>query len=89
MAWVMIRRADAEDYERVERAAKAFSARHGLDRYVSSEDWTLTDHEQAVEHVAANGSQRLPGYWRACVRRALREPAATGISYGYVGYTQR
>lgn len=92
MAWNVIRRATAEDEERLERAARRFIDRHSLVNDIDmsnpvGELEDLLDYSIRNEFPLRSGeAQRLSRNWRRCVRRALRDPNAEGIAYGNVGY---
>ena len=93
MSWHIIRSATDEDRRRLREAAQRFTVRHGL--YVHPDDDPVDDLEQilATDHAVTTGGSTLyeedlaylRRYWRRAVQRALRDPAAEGIAYGYVG----
>ncbi len=80
MAWVIIRKATIEDGDRLAAAKARFAERHDLQDDL---DWAI-----AIEDNTAPSDEqrRLRELWRACTRRALREPAADGIAWETVGY---
>lgn len=85
--WATIRRAEEEDYAILQKKAREFCKRHGISNMglrdpVDDIDFHI--HETSVvEPQAGSYIRRL---WQRIVARALREPAAEGIAYGYVGY---
>ena len=82
-AWSTIRKATDEDHERLALAAKRFQTRHGLQSAdILSELGCLTDRGMPECWKA----ERLMPLWKRCVKRALRDNAAEGIAWGYVGY---
>lgn len=93
MAWAPIREATDEDMAAVEAAAERFIERHRI-----KADWGNSPHLGALDNpweALESAIDRLDprfgwaGYmrrlWRGCMRRALGEPRAHGIAYGYVG----
>jgi len=91
MAWGTIRRATDEDEQRLTAAAIRFARRYEIDLIGDENDAVfeiegIVDLVRHSEWVPRPLTHRLPGYWMAVVRRALREPGAEGIAYGYVGY---
>jgi hypothetical protein len=94
MAWSPIREATEEDMAKLNERARAFMERH---------DMTSLGILSPLNEVEARIDEMIQGYghdvfeqrrgkyldrlWRAVVRRALKEPQADGIGYGYVGYT--
>jgi hypothetical protein len=81
MAWGTIRKATDEDVNRLATAEAKYTEKYGIE-------------PDAVDDNSADGFGLINGYsvsylrarWRERVRRALREPSADGIAYGYVGY---
>jgi len=97
MAWSTIRKATAEDYEKLEKRAAAFIERHDLRTMIEAPGypegeivWALEDHLSYYADEANNPSPEHTRYlrqlWKRVVIRALRHPWADGISHGYVGY---
>lgn len=97
MAWGTIRKATSEDFEALDKAARRFADRHDIeidlagttesiykqvDRRVENELGMHRDPNDQ-DHIDALYLSRL---WKRCVRRALHEPNADGISWDYVGY---
>lgn len=93
MGWSTIRKATSEDTERLNAAAQRFVERHELGddvKVVPDESSPLW--YELSEYLEVMGTDwpnwdipKLRRLWRQCVRRALREPNAEGIAYGYVG----
>jgi len=83
MAWSVIREATNEDRERMAAARARFMERHGLDEIGFD---MLEDGGYGESQVECEKRKYLRKLWRACMRRALREPSADGIAYGHVGY---
>ena len=89
MTIVTIRRAMADDYDRLEAAAERFAKRHKITRLDYHGSWEDTV-EQHIDYLDFCGCWEDAAYlrrlWRAVIRRALREPNAHGIAYGHVVY---
>ena len=87
MTWSTIRKATKEDAQRLRERATAFCQRHDICDF-------MEDPVDAVEHLVNSGWDYrhdvplLRKLWRAVVGRALGK-GATGIAYGYVGYSVR
>jgi hypothetical protein len=91
MAWGTIRQATDEDIARYRAAAERFIVRHDIRQWNDSEYNDPTDDvEFHLEDLVSRGqheeSRYLRRLWLRAVRRALRNPSADGIAYGYVGY---
>lgn len=91
MAWSVIREATQEDRARLLAAGERFCQHHGLE--VDRQWQTPTDRAEAeASHYPGESQERkwlvqhLKPLWRAAVQRALREPNATGIAWGTVGF---
>lgn len=88
MAWSTIRRATDDDMANLAKTAKRFVERHGLGTYMSP---ILTVADLEIGHYGESESEarhrkHLRRLWVQCVRRTLKEPAAEGIAFGYVGF---
>lgn len=88
MAWGTIRKATEEDTQRLNAAAIRFIERHGITGLVYDDEtaWSELGDYLAGGGWDDTGNTRTLGQWKRCIRRALREPSADGIAYGYVGY---
>lgn len=100
MAWGTLRLATDEDYEKLDKAARRFADRHGLEYPTEKEDRKLGGWFQHIDglidmavdmHKDPNDYEHedvtyIAMLWKRVVRRALDEPSADGISWGYVGY---
>lgn len=89
MAWNIIRKATDEDQSKLEKRARTFAARYNIS--VENEP-AVSAVEGYIDFERYYGyrprGNRLRWLWIKVVRRALNERAATGIAYGYVGYTE-
>ncbi len=89
MAWSTIRRATTGDHESLDSAATRFIERHHLDpmRFGNEHIHDALTNELYARYQYADydDERRLWRLWLACMRRALNEPHAEGIAYGYVG----
>jgi hypothetical protein len=91
MTWSTIRKATDEDYDKLEKRAKAFAKRHDLDidedLYSVTPDVVWDTLQYDVLHSPyPQDARRLLSLWKRIVRRALRHSWAEGIAYGYVGF---
>lgn len=82
MAWNTIRKATETDTNKLNAAAIRFCDTHCLNYGETpyGEISAQSAVESAIEQDAA-----LRKLWKRVVRRALNEPTADGIAYGYVG----
>ena len=88
MGWATIRKATDEDGERLNKAARRFYDKHPEVRdYAPDEgDWySRVDAAVMAVYDYVDGGKNTAKLWRRCVRRALGEPTADGIDWGYVG----
>lgn len=99
MPWMILRPATDDDHRALRHRARLFLYRHNLARADERPD----DYVDLVEHITssedaidANGRHLdradltyLHRLWRGIASRALRDPRATGIARGYVGYEAR
>ena len=94
MSWGTIRQSTGEDIARLNVAATSFCKRHDLppmDWYRLGSELTYNgygnaDYDMAIGNHTCGDLKRLNRLWKRVMRRALREPNADGIAYGYVGY---
>jgi hypothetical protein len=91
MAWSTIRLVTKEDYQILNKKAREFATRHGLELKGAPIYSPLEDLEIDIEYMINNGPDRERGrqlrrLWLGVFRRAVNEPDATGIAYGYIGY---
>ena len=93
MAWQIIRRATDTDHDRLQSRAEAFIARNGIAWKFSDHTLTpralddlLNDWAEDDDPSYAKHGRRLLKNWRRVVARALGDPCAEGIVWGYVGY---
>ena len=95
MGWVMYYRACDEDYENLEASAKAFLLRREARLREPNEPPITNRHrdggyvEQVQEWLDTRTYDSDRTYytrlWHRCAGRALGDPSATGIAYGYIG----
>ncbi len=86
MSWRTIRKSTVEDEQRLRVAAERFCTKY-MPNYLRSDD-PVFDAECYVSDRETPDGYKHPvarRAWFAAVRRALRDSAATGIAYGYVG----
>ena len=94
MSWMILRPATDDDRRALQHRARLFLYRHDLS-FAPEDDYVdLVEHITSDEH-AINAYGRhldradltyLRRLWRGVASRALRDPRATGIARGYVGY---
>ena len=85
MTWNGIRRATTEDYDRIRKTAKDFQ-----EKYFPEMEWDEDMEWLYTEYIIDSWSDepaRHRAIYRKRVSRALREPYATGIAHGMVGYS--
>jgi hypothetical protein len=93
----LIRKAFADDYERAANSAERFAARHGINidsveearEYVGSKRRAQIDvvnqlNTDIESRHSDQGRAYLRKLWRACFRRAVDEPDATGFGWGSI-----
>jgi hypothetical protein len=88
MAWNVIREATEEDAQRLLATAERFAKNNGLDIDEINALAVESEIDYLIENDAySSDGKRLRANWRRAVQRALKHPQATGIAYGYVGYS--
>lgn len=102
MGWACGAPAYTEDYQALEDSALRFMQRHDIPVREPEEpdygDFNRHRHGGFVEQVEAHISECIESYddrsygkylrrlWHGCAGRALNDPSATGIAWGYIGY---
>ena len=94
MPWMTLRPATEDDRRALQHRARLFLYRHDLSSAPEDDYVGLVEHITNEEHaIDANGRRLdradltyLRRLWRGVASRALRDPRATGIARGHVGY---
>lgn len=87
MAWNTIRKAFSDDIERLDKANIRFIKRHNLSMDMKDDLLSYLKMESDTSNLYPNDYTRLYKLYKRVVSRALRHPQATGIAYGYIGYS--
>jgi hypothetical protein len=100
MAWLSYRKAQPEDFEKLDKMTRRFAARRGWSMTQKVENyggWITSSWYHAVDDEVKNyvsdqisrGNEIKGKYvqrlWFRCVARALNEPGAEGVAWDSIG----
>jgi len=90
MSWNVIRKATAEDIEKVTQSATRFAKRHNIVVYENDPIGAVCMGVDYAEYGARNSDGGyLRRLWEACIQRATGESHAKGIAYDTIGYSSK